>query len=310
MSRAVSGDRWLRLYPKAWRERYGEELRELITVTSGPGPLPWRTRADLIAAGMRERMRSIGLGGPGTPPQRRVRAGLLLVLCAWAVMLIGGGVLQRFSENWREVAPAADQGLAGGAYDALRVAAALAGAFVLTGILIALPHFLVLLRRGGWSEMRGPTLRALEVSALAVVATLAIMIWSRHLNAAQRNGHDLAYVLGFLIWGAVGVTCLACWAVVAVRAAWRMELSPKWMRIETTIALAAALCMASATVASAVWWGALARSAPWALGDMPAGSAGAVITAPLLLAGALMAIGAALALAGATWALRARSALD
>lgn len=46
----------LRLYPPAWRERYGAELVELVSDT-GLGP---RVAVDLVRAAMRERRRSLG----------------------------------------------------------------------------------------------------------------------------------------------------------------------------------------------------------------------------------------------------------
>jgi hypothetical protein len=45
----------LRLYPPAWRERYGEELKSLLADT-GVGP---RTLADVVLAAARERRRSL-----------------------------------------------------------------------------------------------------------------------------------------------------------------------------------------------------------------------------------------------------------
>ena len=39
-----SAARWLRLYPRAWRDRYGGELVELTTHRS----MDWRTRLDLV----------------------------------------------------------------------------------------------------------------------------------------------------------------------------------------------------------------------------------------------------------------------
>ena len=308
MSPHASG-RWLRCYPRAWRDRYGEELQELIVATSGNGALPMRVRLDLARGGMRERLRSVGFGS-GIPPAERARAGTLLVLCAWAVMLVGGGVLQRFSENWREVTPLADRGLPGVAYDALIFAAALAGIAVLAGMALALPRLVALLRGGGWRDLRAPIGRALEATALAIVATVAIMIWAHGLDSAQRNGHDLAYGIGFLAWGVAAVACLLSWTVVAVQAARRLTPSMAWLRSETALAAVAAVCMVATTIATAVWWAALASSAPWALGDLSQGSGGRIVTMPLLLAGVLMAIGAGLGMIGAAHALRARGGLS
>ncbi len=300
---------WLRCYPPAWRERYGEELRHLILASNGPGPLPWRVRLDLVLGGARERLRSFGLGGVGIPPERRARAGVLLVLCAWAVMLVGGGVLQRFSENWKKVTPAVHRGLPAVAYDALIVAAAIAGLAVIVGIALAIPSLTRLLRGGGGHELRGPAARAVEATALAIVASVALLIWSHQLDSAQRNGHDFAYALGFVLWGVAAIACLASWTALAVKAARKIELRSSLLWIETELAALAALGMLCATLATGVWWGALARVAPGALSDSPPGIHSSIVTSQLLLAGVLMGGAACLALGGAAYALRARPAL-
>lgn len=310
MSAGESGGRWLRIYPRAWRERYGQELQELILATSGDGPLPWRTRVDLVRAGLGERLRAFGFGGPGIPPAVRARAGVLLVLCSWALLLVGGGMLQRFSENWREVTPAADRGLPGVAYDTLIALATVAGLLVLAGIVCLIPRLLAFLRAGGWPELRGPVAKAAEASVLAVVATLALSLWAHQLDAAQRNGHDLAYELGFLLWGVAAVACLASWVVVAVQTATHLQLSERWWRVETSLATATSACMVAVVAATAVWWGALASAAPWALSDRPAGVSAPTVTVPLMLASTVMTLAVGLALAGAGTALRARAQLS
>jgi hypothetical protein len=45
----------LRWYPRAWRERYGEELLALIQDTVGEGRPTWRLRLGVIGGGLRER---------------------------------------------------------------------------------------------------------------------------------------------------------------------------------------------------------------------------------------------------------------
>lgn len=301
--------RWLRFYPRAWRERYGEEMQELILAASGPGSLPWRVRLDLLRGGLREWMRSFGFGGAGVPPARKARAGVLLVLCAWALMIVGGAVVQRFSENWRQFTPSGDATLPGVAYDALIVCAMLAGLLVLLGIAITLPRFVSMMRSEGWRDLRSECTRALESTVLAAIATFALGIWSRQLDFAQRNGHDLAYGIGFLLWGVATIACLAAWTLLAVKAAGRVQMPSRLLKAHSALAGAIAACMLLATAATAVWWGALAGAAPWALSDNPVGPGAAVVGPQLLLGCGLMAIASALALGGAAYALRAGRAL-
>jgi hypothetical protein len=305
-----TAERWLRCYPRAWRERYGEELVELASAMSGDGHLAWRARLDLLRAGARERLREWGLGGGDISPRDRVRAGVLLVLCSWGLFLIGGAMLQRFSENWRHVTPGSARGLPAGAYDSLVAIAAIAGTLVLIGIAWALPRTGRFLVDGGWPRLRAPVIRATLAAVVAVGGLLVLVVWSHHLDLAQRNGRDLGYELAFVAWGLLVVGALASWTAVAIGVARRIELSTRLLRTETLLAVSVTLCMALALVATAVWWGALAHAAPWALHADPAGTAASPVSVQLLLAGVLMIVATALAATGAGCALRAATQLS
>ena len=45
----------LRWYPRAWRERYGEELLALVQDTLDEGRPTWRLRLGVVGGGLRER---------------------------------------------------------------------------------------------------------------------------------------------------------------------------------------------------------------------------------------------------------------
>jgi hypothetical protein len=325
---AGRGGLWLRCYPRGWRARYGEELEELIHSMSAEAPLPWRTRIDLVRAGLRERARGVGFGGQGVPAGERARAGALLVLCAWAIFLVGGAILQRFAENWQTLTPAGSADAAGAAMVAVKVLAVLAGAIVLLGIGCTLPGLLALLRAGRWREILSPVLRALALTLAALASVAAIAAWAHTLDSAQRNGSDPAYEFGFVAMAVVCRLCLAAWTAAAVAVARRLELASLRLRLQAKLAGAAGLAMLAITAAVGLWWAVLATKAAWALhGDKPPligpggleasqaltlhpDLASSPVTPQLLLAGALMVIATALAAFGAIWALRALPELD
>ena len=85
----------LRAYPCWWRARYGDELLALLEAQ----PLTWRVRADVVVAGLGERLRGSG------PPQLRV-------LWAWALFVIGGMGFQKTSEHWQVVVPSGNDDVA------------------------------------------------------------------------------------------------------------------------------------------------------------------------------------------------------
>jgi hypothetical protein len=147
-------------YPRAWCERYGEELEELIVLAAGGGSVDWNTRLDVLRGAARERARcALGLG-PGGGPHERSREGVAAVLCAWAVFAVAGSVVAKTSEHWNEVMLGRVPVIATLGFDALRIAAVVTAAFVVVGMLVALPAALELLRREGLAAHRRPPERA------------------------------------------------------------------------------------------------------------------------------------------------------
>jgi len=304
MRAARTGRRLLRLYPAGWRARYGDELEALIVDASGGGRVPWRTRADVVRAAARERAAAAGLGGAG-PAGERVRGGVLLVLCAWALFVVGGLVVQRTSEHWQAVTPAADRALPSAAFAVLVGAAACASVLVVAGTALALPSLIAFLRGGGWPQIRSRVIGATVVTDVTVVATIGLVVWAGTLTAAERDGGDVAYAAAFVIWALLGVACLGAWTLVAVAVARRLRLPEATLRAEAWIAAAVAAAMVAMTAAAVVWWAALASAAPWFLSGRPAGATGATFAPQLAVAVALMLAAVALAAAGARQAVRA-----
>lgn len=78
--------RWLlRAFPRRWRARYGAELEDLLADMGSDGPVAWRDRLDVAAAGASERLRRLR-GSPGA--RRRAVAVRLLALGAVAVAVV------------------------------------------------------------------------------------------------------------------------------------------------------------------------------------------------------------------------------
>jgi hypothetical protein len=267
----------LRWYPAAWRARYGEELEELIRESTGGGRVPWRMRLEIARSGIRERLRVSGLMGDGVSPDARSRAGSLLVLCAWMMFVVAGAIVQKLSEHWQEATPRSQQALPAAAFVALTVAAAIGSALVVLGIACAGPALLALVRAGGWRDIRGVILRALAVTAVAGMSTTALVVWAHRLPARARSGHDLAYVVGFCAWSLVMLVFVASWTIAAVSTARRLDLSERLLRFEARLAVGVCTTMAVMTVATALWWSALA--------DAPSATALQLAIALLLMLG-------------------------
>lgn len=305
MSAARTSARLVRCYPRAWRDRYGPELEALIVESSGGERVSWATRIDVVAGGGRERLRAGGLATGGVPPAERVRAGALVVLCAWAVFVVAGAAVQKLSEQWQDAIPAARRALASGAFHGLVLGALVASVLVLVGIAAALPAVVAFLRAGGWPAIRRRVAVATGLTVVTAVGTAALVVWAHALPARARNGHDLAYGIAASGCALAVVGSLLAWTAAAVAAARRLRLSPATLALEARLAAAVTLAMGAMTAATAIWWAALAHAAPWFLAGRPVGAAASPLAPTLLVAAALMLAATSVAGAGATHATRA-----
>jgi hypothetical protein len=299
--------RLLRVYPPAWRARYGEELVAVIEALDGGARMSWRTRADVVRAGLAERARAFGLAG--LPPRERAREGSIRVLYAWMVFAIGGFGIGKASEHWVAATPVAARGGPTAAFALLVAGAALGSAAVLAGVALALPRLAALILAGGWARVRRPILRAVLLSLLVLAATAALAVWAHSLSPAQRNGGDGTYGAVFLAWVALSAACLVSWAAAAAGAARALALPPRLLRAEAWLAAAVSAAMAMVTLATAIWWALLARDAPWFFTGAPAGSSAPAFTGNMLVPTAVMACATIVAIAGAVRALEALPSL-
>jgi hypothetical protein len=277
--------RLLRAYPRAWRERYGDELMSLIEAESGNGRISVRVALDVIGAGLGQRLRSAGLVGDEATPPRRMRAGVLLVLASWAAFVVAGLGFAKTSEHWQQLAPQPDRGVPAAAYDSVLLAAELGTLAVLLGILLAARPLISFLRSGGWQKVRRPVLRAAAVTGVTLVVLLCLVFWAHRLTSGQRNGGDALYSTAFLLVGLLGVSSIALWTRAAVVTAGELALSRASLRWETLLAAVTTVTMLVMTASSAVWWASLYGALPAA--RMFVGTLVMLIAAALAVAGTL-----------------------
>ena len=293
----------LRVYPPAWRARYGNELASLIEELGGGARMSWRVRFDVVRAGIVERARV--LAPRELAPPERAREGSLLVLYAWMVFVIGGFGVAKASEHWRAVTPTAKQSLPGAAFDVLLIAAAVGAALVLLGVAVSLPRLAGLIRAGGWAEIRRPILRAASLSLLTVSATFGVAGWAHSLTPAARNGGDAAYGMMFVAWVILFAACLIAWAAAAGATARQLVLSAGMLRLEVWLGATVSVAMAVMTIATAIWWGSLASAAPWFFDGRPVGSSASALVSNVVVPAGLMLCATSLGLIGATRAIKA-----
>ncbi len=288
----------LRLYPRPWRIRYGAELEELLVASSG-GRVSWRDGLDVAAGAFRERLRAAGLAGD-PPPAERTRGGALLVLCAWALFVVGGVGVQKFSEHWQGAMPNGGHGVPFDAFDVLIGGAAVGSALVVAGVLAALPALLRFLRDGGWPLVRPHLVAASVLTVCAGAGVAGLALWAHGLTGPQRNGSDAAYTAVAVLVALLLAACVLAWTAAAVACGRRLHLTHGTLRLEAMLAVGVVAAMAAMTAATAVWWAALARSADPAFFGGSAVAPQLVVATLLMLAATLSgALGARQAVRGA-----------
>ena len=289
----------LRWYPKAWRDRYGDELDALLEDHLGGRRPTIGLHLAMARAGLREHGHHTGLLGDARPPAEQVRSGSLLVLVAWAVFVVAGASFVKLSEHFGASVPTGSRAVPFRSFTTVQVAAVTGAVLVALGALAAVPSLVAFLSHGGWPVVRAPFLRACAGSVVAIAATLGLAGWAHSLSSAQRNGADLAYGVVFGAWAALVVAALALWTVVAVTVGRRLPLGRHLLSFEAAMAILTALAMAVMTVATSVWWGSMAVAAPWFLPGAPTGTSGSPADPRMALTVALMVVAAALGVTGA-----------
>jgi hypothetical protein len=217
--------RLVRLYPAAWRARYGSELEDLIAAMRADGHRAWRLALDVARGAGRERLRAT-----------RGRDGLLMVLWAWALTVVAGGGLQKTTEH---------------ATPLLAVAAVTAAVLVAAGIALALPATVRFLR-SDFAAVREPALTAAGLSVVALLALTGLVAWASRLGGAARDGHDAAYAAAFIATGLLCAAALAGWTALAATLARRITLPRGVQRAQSLLAAAVALTLPAITIGAAL----------------------------------------------------------
>jgi hypothetical protein len=236
-----------------------------------------------------------------------VRSGVLLVLWAWTLFVLGGVIVAKTSEHWRAAMPGGGHPLASLAFTSLSALAVLGGVLVLAGIAASVPSVGRFLSQGGWAAVRTRVLANVVASAVLLVATVALVTWAHTLDARARDGHDTAYATAFAVWALLGASCLLLWTGAAANVARRLDLRAATLRVQSRLATTVAIAMGAMAGAVATWWASVGHAAPGALTGSPGDAHASAIVGQLVLAGALMAVATAL---GAFGARRASRALD
>ena len=288
MKHPYDATRLLKWYPRQWRERYGDEFVAFVDDTLAGQRPTGRFLLSIALGAARERGHSSGLLGAQQSPATQVRAGSLLIFCAWSVFIFAGASFSKLSEHSAQAMTNGTGSLARIGFDIVALCGALGMILVLVGACVVLPSFIDLLRTGNWPSIRPRVHFALFSTSLVIGVLVPLALWAHHLTVSQRNGSDGAYAAAFVAWALLIALTLVSWDRVVVECVATMNLSPRVLRIEARLAAVVSLMMVAITIGAALWWANVARSAPWFLQGTTSGTAASPLTPNLIVTLGLM----------------------
>jgi hypothetical protein len=254
-------ERLMRWYPTSWRARYGDELVALLEDTYGDKKLSFAHRLGIIWGGLFEHLHEFGHHHDSRAPRENVRAGSLVVLWGWTMLIVAGSAFAKVTEHWNLATPRPDRQLPTSAYNVIQIAACFGAVVVMLAAAIVIPAVVRFIYSGGWAEIRRPVQNAMTASATTILLTVAMMIWSHHLGAAQRNTGLGAHLVGS-VWAFLVVTTIVLCAFAAISVARHIHLSPDVLRIMGAFALSLAVAIVAVVGGTLVWAISIAHHAP------------------------------------------------
>lgn len=295
--------RWLiRLYPAAWRARYGEEFTALLEEQ----PVTPVVALDVLLGALDARVTALWSQG-GTHMINRLRSSQIAVFCAYICFVVAGMGFQKMTE-YDDFVAARSHTLVGATFAIVVVGAGVSLLAVLTG---GVPLALAALRYA-WERKRWDIALLLATPALALAVLLGYGGFLLHianggsaqLSKSAQTGVSLRDKIFFalLLVGFGVAAVVSTWAVCA--AIRRAEIGIALFRFARVPALMIAVVMLAVTLATLLWGIGLRAADP----ALMAGNNGVVAsntTLSWLAIVAVMALASAVALVASLRGLRA-----
>jgi hypothetical protein len=245
--------RLLRWYPRAWRERYGEELLALIQDTLDEGRPTWRLRLGVIRSGLGERVHQAVR--TGTAAAKRASTG-------WLLTVVAALNLGNLPWNLKAPLPAARVWQKTAALDALVGAFTLTGVVVLASGLVAAPAFVAFLREGGWPKIRRRVAWAAGATMAAGGGLAGLFLGQRAMSSAQLS-HSWTYAAGVVATTAVLVAASGLWLSAAAATAKQLKLTTRARAAQPVLAAVTVTAASAIIPANLIWLAAIQSSLPW-----------------------------------------------
>ena len=290
----------VRLYPRAWRDRYEEEFVAMLE----QGPMSIRDLFDITLGAVDAWLRPQVVYERRLVMVARMRGSVLAVLWAWAGLVVAGVGFRKMTEYDDFVRAARDSALVGVAFDAVVVGAVVALVAVTVG---GAPVAFVALRKALLEGRKDVPLLLcvpplLGAGFVAYVLVIVDVIYPALGRIAVQDTVNVALFLS-LVGAFVLVALASAWAVTA--AVGRVEVGGRALRFALYLAAVAAAAIAAVLVSTIVWGLALLAQAP-ALFSGDEGILATPTYATWLAIVVVMAVSAAVAVVASIRGLRAR----
>jgi len=241
--------RLLRWYPRAWRERYGEELLALIQDNLDEGRPTWRLRLSVAWGGLRER------GHQARNPSKAQQT----LVSRWLSIFMVGSIVALLPQVFETSLPPERAGQATAALVVLAAVAVFIGAVVLAGGLAALPTAVRFLRAGGWPKIQRRVAWAAgaTVPAAGGLAYLAVTASSQPL---ARQYSSLADLLALVATWLALIVAIGLWASAIVAMARHLKLTARVRAAELVLGSVIPAAVSVLFSAMVIWWSAAQAS--------------------------------------------------
>ncbi|HEY6579616.1 MAG TPA: hypothetical protein VIZ60_00650 [Rubrobacter sp.] len=248
--------RLVRLYPRAWRERYEEEFVAMLE----QGPVTIKDLFDVVFGAVDAWLRPQVVYEGRLVMVSRMRGSVLAVLWAWVGLVVAGVGFRKMTEYDDFVRAARDSALVGVAFDTVVVGAVVALAAVAVG---GAPVAFAALRKALAERRKDVLLLCMPLifgaGFVGYILVLMKVIYPALGRVAVHGTVNVALFLSLV--GAFSLAALAsAWAVTA--AVRRVEVGGRTLRFVLYPAAVAAAGMAVVLVGTTVWGVTLRATAP------------------------------------------------
>jgi hypothetical protein len=259
----------VRIYPKEWRERYGDEFAELLIAEVEEQPRSLRRTTNVVLSGGLARLTQAGLSGNALPAEQQARASLASFGCAFSVFLIFGiAIWAQLAIGWQWSRPNTSA-----TFSAMIVLSLGVACFLVLAILGTTPIATHLVRRLVLRQTQGLArplfLLVLGVAVLVVGSRhfgngwpgtgghpwghqgivpggVAAFTWAMTLSVTSYWVHPdglLTFPTAEIIWMLVSPIALVSAIVGAAKTVRRLDLPRRTLRFEMVLAEIAASIM-------------------------------------------------------------------